>query len=89
MYGIITYNSKTLYGIITYILNLGRAITQAISRWVTNAAARVRDRVWSSGIYGGQGGAREGFLQILELPLPIFIPPNSPSSLSPRAGTIG
>jgi hypothetical protein len=60
-----------------------RAIAQAISRWFPPAAARVRSRVWSSGICGGQIGAGAGFLRVLRFPLPIFIPPNSPSSLSP------
>jgi hypothetical protein len=32
----------------------GRAIAQAASRWLPTAAARVRARVWSSGICGGQ-----------------------------------
>jgi hypothetical protein len=50
------------------------------SRWLPTAAARVRARVWSSGIYGGQSGAGAGFLRVLWFPLPIFIPPNSPSS---------
>jgi hypothetical protein len=42
------------------------------------------------GICGGQSdGAGTGFLRVLRFPLPIFIPPNSPSSQSPGAGTIG
>jgi hypothetical protein len=59
---------------------LGRAIAQAVSRWLSTAAVRVRSRIWSSGICGGQSGAGEGFLQVLRFPLPIFIPPKSPSS---------
>jgi hypothetical protein len=31
----------------------GRAIAQAVSRWLPTAAVRVRSRVWSSGICGG------------------------------------
>jgi hypothetical protein len=58
----------------------GRAIAQAVSRWLQTAAARVQTRVWSSGICGGQSGAGAGFLLVLRFPLPIFIPPNSPSS---------
>jgi ABC-type uncharacterized transport system auxiliary subunit len=58
----------------------GRAIAQAVSRWRPTAAARVQTRVWSSGFCGGQSGARAGFLRVLRFPLPIFIPPNSPSS---------
>jgi hypothetical protein len=58
----------------------GRAIAQAVSRWLPIVAARVRARVWSSGICGEQSGAGAGFLWVLRFPLPIFIPPNSPSS---------
>jgi hypothetical protein len=54
---------------------LGRAIAQAVSRWLPTAAARVRARVWSSGICGGQSGAGAGFLRVLRFTLPIFIPP--------------
>jgi hypothetical protein len=62
------------------LFTLGRAIAQAVSRWLPTAAARVRSRVWSSGICGGQSGAGAGFLRVLRFPLPIFMPPNSPSS---------
>jgi hypothetical protein len=68
---------------------VGRAIAQAVSRWLPTAAARVQSWVWSIGICGGQNGAGAGFLRVLRFPLPIFIPPNSPSSRSPGAGTIG
>jgi hypothetical protein len=61
----------------------GRGIAQAVSRCLPTAAVRVRARVWSSGIRGGQRGAGAGFLRVLRFPLPIFIPPNSPSSQSP------
>jgi hypothetical protein len=68
----------------------GRAIAQAVSRWLPTAAGRVQSRIWSSGICGGQSGAGAGFLRVLRFPLPIFIPPKiSPSSQSPGAGTIG
>jgi hypothetical protein len=66
----------------------GRAIAEAVSRWLPTAAARVQSRVWSSGICGGQSGVGAGFLRVLRFPLP-FIPPNSPSLQSPGAGTIG
>jgi hypothetical protein len=69
--------------------HFGRAIAQAISCWLPTTAARVRARVWSRGICGGQSGAGAGFLQVLQFPLPIFIPPNSPSSQSPGARTTG
>jgi hypothetical protein len=53
---------------------MGRAIAQAVSRWHPTAEARVRARVWSSGICGGQTGAGAGFLRVLRFPLQIFIP---------------
>jgi hypothetical protein len=49
----------------------GRAIAQAVSRWLPTAAALVRSRVWSSGICGGQSGAGAGFLRVLRFPLPL------------------
>jgi hypothetical protein len=70
----------------TGIFLLGRVIAQAVSRWLPTAVARVRSRVWSSGICGGRSGAGAGFLRVLRFPPPIFIPPNSPSSLPPGAG---
>jgi hypothetical protein len=35
-----------------YVVNarVGRAIAQAVSRWLPTAAARVQNRVWSCGI---------------------------------------
>jgi hypothetical protein len=57
----------------------GRAIAQAVSRWLPTAAARVRARVWSCGICGGQSGAGA---VVLRFPLPIFIPPIAPQSPS-------
>jgi hypothetical protein len=66
----------------------GRAIAQAVSCWLPTAAARVRARGLASGICGGQSGAGAGFLRVLQFPLPIFIPPNAPSSQSPGEGTI-
>jgi hypothetical protein len=64
------------------VLQLGRAIAQTVSRWLPTAAARVRARVWSCGICGGQSGAVAGFLRVLRFPLPIFIPPIAPQSPS-------
>jgi hypothetical protein len=60
----------------------GRAVAQAVSRWLPTAAARVRTRVWSCGICGGQSGVGTGFLRVLRFPLSIFIPPISPQSPS-------
>jgi hypothetical protein len=57
----------------------GRAIAQAVSRWLPT---QVEIRVQSCGICGGQSGAGVGFLRVLRFPLPIFIPPISPQSPS-------
>jgi hypothetical protein len=65
---------------------MGRAIAEAVSRWLPTVAARVQSLFWSSGICGEQSGVGAGFLRVLRFPLP-FIPPNSPSSQSPEAGT--
>jgi hypothetical protein len=70
-------------------MRFGRIIAQEVSRWILTAADRVRARVWSSGICGGQSGVGAGFLRVFRSPLPILIPPNSPSSQSLGAGTIG
>jgi hypothetical protein len=56
----------------------GRAVAQALSRWLPTAAARVRFRA-ACGVYGAQSGTGAGFPQVLQFPLPI-IPPISPSS---------
>jgi hypothetical protein len=65
----------------------GRSIAQAVSRWLPTAAAYVRVSA-ACGVCGGQSGTGAGFLLVLRFPLPI-IPPISPSSYSPGAGTIG
>jgi hypothetical protein len=55
-----------------------KVISRAVSRWLPTAAARVR--VWvECGACGGQSGAGAGFLRVLVVPLPIVIPPISPS----------
>jgi hypothetical protein len=64
------------------IIIIGRATAQAVSHWRPIAAARVRARVWSCGICGGQSGAGAGFLRVLRFPLPICIPPIAPQSPS-------
>jgi hypothetical protein len=61
-----------------------RTIAQAVSRWLPIASARVRARVCSCGICGGQSGAGAGFLRVLLFPLPTIIPTialQSPSSI--------
>jgi hypothetical protein len=57
---------------------VGRAIVQAVSRWLLTAAARVRVRP-TCGVCCGESSTRAGFLRVLRFPLPI-IPPISPSS---------
>jgi hypothetical protein len=56
----------------------GRAVAQAVSRWLPTAAARFRVRA-ACGVCGGQSGTGAGFLRVLRFSLPI-IPPISPSS---------
>jgi hypothetical protein len=77
---------REAYGLIpgreSAILNFrfcgGRAVAQAVSRWLSTAAARVRVRA-ACGVCGGQSSTGAGFLRVLRFPLPI-IPPFSPSS---------
>jgi hypothetical protein len=56
---------------------LRRATAQAVSHWLPTAISRVRAWVWLSGSVAGAD-----FHRVLRYPLPIFIPPNSPSSQS-------
>jgi hypothetical protein len=65
---------------------VGRAVAQEISRWLPTAAAWVRNRA-ACGVCGGQSGTGAGFFRVLRFLLSI-IPPISPSSQSPGAGTI-
>jgi hypothetical protein len=60
------------------LLNIGRAAAQAVSRWLPTAAALVLVRVACGAC--GQSGTAAGFLRVLRFPLPIIIPPISPSS---------
>jgi hypothetical protein len=57
---------------------VGRAVAQAVSRWLPTAAVWVRARA-ACGICGGQSGTGAGLLRVLLFPLPI-IPPSYPSS---------
>jgi hypothetical protein len=74
-----TYSQNLLW--VDKVTDVDRAIVQAVSRWLPIVAARVRSRVWSSGICGRQSVAGADFLRVLRFPLPIFIPT--------IAGTIG
>jgi hypothetical protein len=56
----------------------GRAVAQAVIRWLPTAAPRVRVRA-ACGVSGGQSGTGAGFLRVLRFPLPM-IPPISPAS---------
>jgi hypothetical protein len=68
----------------------GLAIDQAVSRWVSTAAARVRARVWSCEICGGQSAAGAGVLRVTQFSPPVFIPPILHNHhLSSGAGTVG
>jgi hypothetical protein len=58
--------------------NKGRAVAQAVSRWLPTAAARVLVRA-ACAVCGGQSDTGAGFLRVLQFPLPIIIPPISPS----------
>jgi hypothetical protein len=69
------YREKSESGSISAV---GRAVDQAVSRWLPTAAARVRVR-GACGVCGGQSGIGAGFLRVLRFPLPI-IPPVSPAS---------
>jgi hypothetical protein len=52
---------------------VGRAVAQAVRRWLSTAAAPVRVRA-ACGICGGQSGTGAGFLRVLRFPLPIIAP---------------
>jgi hypothetical protein len=51
----------------------GRAVAQAVSRVHPTAAARVRQKMRSCGIFGGQSGTETGSLPALRFLLPILI----------------
>jgi hypothetical protein len=64
----------------------GRATAQAVSRRLPTAAPRIRAKVTSCGICGGQSGTGASFLRVLLFPLLILIPPTAPHSLSTTWG---
>jgi hypothetical protein len=61
-------------------LNLLRAMIPVVSRRVPNAAARVRSKVRSCGIYCGESGTEIGFISLPRLPLPFLILSTAPYS---------
>jgi hypothetical protein len=50
---------------------IGRAVAQAVRRWLPTAAARGLFRA-ACGVCGAQSGTGAGFLQVLRFPLPII-----------------
>jgi hypothetical protein len=64
---------------ILFYIPVGRAVAQAVSRWLPTATARICVRA-ACGVCGGQSGTGAGFLRVLRFPLPIVIPRISPSS---------
>jgi hypothetical protein len=61
----------------------GRAIAQAVSRWLPTAAARVQNPGHVEFVVDKVALGQVGFLRVLGFPLPIYIPPISPQSPSP------
>jgi hypothetical protein len=53
----IIFHCKIRFPQVTYFF--GRAIAQAVNRWLPTAATWVRSRIWSSGICGGQRDAAD------------------------------
>jgi hypothetical protein len=66
----------------------GRAVAQAVSRWLPTAAARVRVRAEYVGFVVDKAALEQVFSGYFGFPPPIIIPPISPSSQSQGAGTI-
>jgi hypothetical protein len=69
---------------------MGHEIAQAVSRRLPTAAARVRARVRSCGICGGQNDTGAGFLRILRFPcqFPFHRLLHNHPELTSGAGTI-
>jgi hypothetical protein len=51
----------------------GRAIAQAVSRWLPTAVTRVRVLAEHVGLCGGQSGTVAGVLRVLRFPPPVII----------------
>jgi hypothetical protein len=65
--------------LLSLVFQIGRALAQAVSPWLPTTTARLRVRT-ACGVCGGQSGTGARFLRVLRFPLPIIIPPISPSS---------
>jgi hypothetical protein len=60
----------------------GRAITQAVTRWLSIAATRIQAPFRSYGICGGRSDTGAGFLRVFRFPLLILFPSTAPHSSS-------
>jgi hypothetical protein len=67
---------------------VGRAVAQAVSRWLPTAAVRVRARVWQVGFVVDKAVSEQVFSEYFDFPCQNhFNPPTFPSSQSPGPGT--
>jgi hypothetical protein len=70
------------------VMEKGRAIAQAVSRWLPTAAAGFETGFDQVGFVVIKVALGQVFSEYFGFPC-VFIPQNSPSSQSPGAGTIG
>jgi hypothetical protein len=68
--------------------NRGCATAQAVSRWLSIAAARILPQVRSCGICGGQSDTGASFPIVLRFPLPTLSPSVAPYSLTILSPTL-
>jgi hypothetical protein len=76
-HGNLYVKSERIKALEQYIL--GHAVVQAVSCWLPAAASRVRVRAACRDC-GEQSSIGAGFLRVLPFPMPIIIPPISPST---------
>jgi hypothetical protein len=73
-------NVLTVSNKVKYASTFGRAIAEAVNRWLPTAGGPGSRPGVASGICGGQSGVEAGFLRVLPFPLSNrFIPSTSPS----------